>query len=123
MKRLALASILAVGIAVSLSGARQPAHTVLVIVVDGLRPDYVTHDVMPRLAQLGRRGVVFAAHHSVFPTVTRVNASSFVTGAYPESHGLMGNTIYIPKASPTKPLDTGKRENLELVERADGALL
>jgi predicted AlkP superfamily pyrophosphatase or phosphodiesterase len=123
MKRLALASILAVGIAVSLSGARQPAHSVLVIVVDGLRPDYVTQDVMPRLAQLGRRGVVFAAHHSVFPTVTRVNASSFVTGAYPESHGLMGNTIYIPKASPTKPLDTGKRENLELVERADGALL
>ena len=55
----------------------KPRHTHLVIVVDGLRPDYVTKDVMPRLTQLGKRGIVFNAHHSVFPTVTRVNASSF----------------------------------------------
>ncbi len=89
-----------------------PAHTQLVIVVDGLRPDYVTPEVMPRLVRLGKRGIVFRAHHSVFPTVTRVNASSFVTGAYPETHGLMGNTIYIPKASATKGLDTGDRANL-----------
>jgi arylsulfatase A-like enzyme len=106
------------------SAARQPpASTHLVIVVDGLRPDYVTLEVMPRLVQLGRRGIVFNAHHSVFPTVTRVNASTFVTGVYPERHGIMGNTIYIPKANATKGLDTGARENLELVERSDGRLL
>ena len=75
---------------------------------------------MPRLFRLGQRGIVFRAHHSVFPTVTRVNASSFVTGAYPEAHGLMGNTIYIPKANATKGLDTGERANLEAVERAEG---
>src|ERR1051325_3726890 len=101
----------------------QPRHTHLVIVVDGLRPDYVTRDVMPRLTQLGRRGIVFTAHHSVFPTVTRVNASSFVTGAYPETHGLMGNTIYIPKANATRGLDTADCENLDDVERAEGPLL
>lgn len=122
MKRIALAWMLAC--AVVLSGAQPvPAHSVLVIVVDGLRPDYGTPDVMPRLTELGRRGVVFRAHHAVFPTVTRVNASSFVTGAYPEAHGLMGNTIYVPAANATKVLDTGQRENLELVERADGKLL
>jgi hypothetical protein len=38
---------------------------------------------MPNLHALGLRGVVFARHHSVFPTVTRVNASSISTGAYP----------------------------------------
>ncbi len=103
--------------------APAPAHTDLVIVVDGLRPDYVTKDVMPRLFQLGQRGIVFTAHHSVFPTVTRVNASSFVTGTYPESHGLLGNTIYIPAVSPTKVLDTGERDNLESVQRAEGHLL
>jgi predicted AlkP superfamily pyrophosphatase or phosphodiesterase len=48
----------------------------LLIVLDGLRPDYVTPSVMPNLHALGQRGVVFANHHSVFPTVTRVNASS-----------------------------------------------
>ena len=31
----------------------------LLIVVDGLRPDYVTPEVMPNLAALGRRGVMF----------------------------------------------------------------
>jgi predicted AlkP superfamily pyrophosphatase or phosphodiesterase len=47
-----------------------PARTNLVIVVDGLRPDYITAEVMPRLFGLGQRGIVFTAHHSVFPTVT-----------------------------------------------------
>ena len=112
----------------SSAGGRAPAAqslptTHLVIVVDGLRPDYVTPEGMPRLSRLGQRGMVFNAHHAVFPTVTRVNGSSFVTGAYPETHGLLGNTIYIPKVEPSKGLDTGVRENLEAVERAEGHLL
>ena len=48
--------------------------------------------VMPTLAAIGQRGVVFTRHHSVYPTVTRVNASSMSTGSYPERHGLLGNT-------------------------------
>ena len=112
------AAVIALGVAGP--NAQQSApRTHLVIVVDGLRPDYVTPTVMPRLFRLGQRGIVFTAHHSVFPTVTRVNASSFVTGAYPETHGLMGNNIYIPKANATKGLDTGDRANLEAVERAE----
>jgi predicted AlkP superfamily pyrophosphatase or phosphodiesterase len=121
MKQMLIAAA-ALGIAASQAQA-PPPHTHLVIVVDGLRPDYVTPEVMPRLVRLGQRGIVFRAHHSVFPTVTRVNASSFVTGAYPETHGLMGNNIYIPKANATKGLDTGDRANLESVERAEGQLL
>jgi hypothetical protein len=101
----------------------QAPHTQLVIVVDGLRPDYVTPEVMPRLFRLGQRGIVFKAHHAVFPTVTRVNSPSFVTGSYPETHGLMGNNIYIPKANATKGLDTGDKVNLEAAERAEGKLL
>jgi arylsulfatase A-like enzyme len=101
----------------------QAPRTHIVIVVDGLRPDEVTADVMPRLTRIGQRGTIFTAHHSVFPTVTRVNASSMVTGAYPEAHGLLGNTIYIPSVNPTRGLDTGVRENLEAVARADGRLL
>lgn len=100
-----------------------PPRTHLVIVVDGLRPDDITPDGMPRLTALGRRGVVFNAHHSVFPTVTRVNGASFVTGAYPETHGILGNTIYIPAVNPIKGLDTGSRENLEAVQSQDGKLL
>lgn len=105
------------------SSAQQAQTTHLVIVVDGLRPDYVTPDVMPRLSRLGQRGTVFNAHHAVFPTVTRVNASSFVSGAYPEAHGLLGNTIYIPRVDPAKGLNTGEREVLETVAKTEGTLL
>jgi hypothetical protein len=107
-----------------MAAAVAPApHTHLVIVVDGLRPDYVTPELMPRLVRLGRRGIVFNAHHSVFPTVTRVNAASMATGAYPETHGLLGNTVYIPAINASKGLDTGSRENLEAIARANGPLL
>src|SRR4051794_27817933 len=84
--------------ALSASCASGPApRRHLLIVVDGLRPDYVTAAVMPALTALGRRGVTFARHHSVYPTVTRVNAASISTGAYPEMHGLMGNTVFFAK--------------------------
>src|SRR3954469_3524659 len=96
----------------SLTGglAQAPPHSQLLLVIDGLRPDYVTQEVMPRLTALGRRGIVFTAHHSVFPTVTRVNASSMSTGAYPESHGLMGNTVYSEKTFPTRGLNTAQAD-------------
>lgn len=107
---LAAAATLAAGQAGRARATRQ-----LVVVFDGLRPDYVTTDLMPRLAAFAQRGVVFRAHHSVFPTVTRVNVASMVTGLYPEAHGLLGNTIYVPAVNPVKGLDTGSRENLEAV--------
>jgi predicted AlkP superfamily pyrophosphatase or phosphodiesterase len=94
------------------------AHRQLLIVVDGLRPDYVTPEVMPNLYALGQRGIVFANHHSVFPTVTRVNASSFSTGAYPERHGLLGNTVFFPQVDATKFLDTSDRPTMVRVNEA-----
>lgn len=100
-----------------------PPSRHLLIVVDGLRPDYVTDAVMPNLSALGRRGVVFARHHSVYPTVTRVNASSISTGAYPERHGLMGNSVFFPKVDPAKFLDTSNRGDLLKIAAAEGRLL
>jgi predicted AlkP superfamily pyrophosphatase or phosphodiesterase len=100
-----------------------PPRRHLLIVVDGLRPDYVTADVMPNLTALGKRGVVFSRHHAVYPTVTRVNASSISTGAYPEKHGLLGNTVFFPRVDATKFLDTSDRDNLLKVADAEGRLL
>src|SRR5262249_28636575 len=57
------------------------------------------------------------------PTVTRVNAASMVTGVYPEGHGLLGNTIYIPGVNAAKGIDTGSRDVLESVARSSGRLL
>ena len=123
MKRLLSSLIVAFVLCGAGSGQVRPSPTHVVMVVDGLRPDYVTAELMPRLTRLGQRGVVFQAHHAVFPTVTRANAASIATGAYPETHGLMGNSIYIPAADPRRSLDTAVRENLEAVAKAEGRLL
>ena len=111
--------------AFSLASCSRPAAPKkhLLIVVDGLRPDYVTPEVMPNLHALGQRGVVFTRHHSVYPTVTRVNASSISTGSYPETHGLMGNSVFFPQVNATKFLDTSDRANLENIGKATGGKL
>ncbi len=104
------------------SGAGAP-HRHLVIVLDGLRPDYVTPEAMPTLYALGERGVVFADHHAVYPTVTRVNAASISTGAYAETHGLMGNAVFVPDVDATRFLSTSLRPNLLRIEEAEGGRL
>lgn len=95
----------------------------LLIVVDGLRPDYITADVMPNLTALGKRGVVFHRHHAVYPTVTRVNAASISTGAYPEVHGLLGNAVFFPHVDPARFLDTSNRKSLVKIAETEGRLL
>jgi len=96
----------------------------LLLVLDGLRPDYVTADLMPNLHALGQRGVVFTHHHAVYPTVTRVNASSMSTGAYPERHGILGNSVFFPRVDATRFLDTAQRADLERIQAdQDGVLL
>ena len=96
----------------------------LLVILDGLRPDYVTPAIMPNLHALGQAGVVFTNHHSVYPTVTRVNSSSISTGAYPERHGLLGNSVFFPRVDAARFLDTGQRGNLEKIQAdQDGVLL
>jgi len=114
-----LAALMAVASACS---SKAPSRHLL-IVVDGLRPDYVTPDVMPALTALAKRGVVFTRHHSVYPTVTRVNASSISSGSYPEAHGLMGNSVFFPKVNATRFLSTADRANLVEIAKVDGRLL
>jgi len=102
----------------------QTSNAHLLLVLDGLRPDYVTADLMPNLHALGQRGVVYTNHHAVYPTVTRVNASSIATGAYPERHGILGNTVFFPRVDAARFLDTAQRAELERIQiDQDGVLL
>ena len=79
------------------------ATAVVLVVMDGLRPDMVTADVMPNLSALKARGTDFAQARSVFPSVTAVAAASMATGAMPARHGVFGNEI----AGLNTGLDTG----------------
>lgn len=71
---------------------------VVIMVWDGLRPDLINRDDTPNLFKLRRHGIEFADHHSTYPTLTMINASSFATGAYPGTHGFYGNWIWLPQA-------------------------
>jgi predicted AlkP superfamily pyrophosphatase or phosphodiesterase len=92
-------------------------HT-LVVFFDGLRPDYITPETMPNVYAFSKRGCYGKQHHSVFPTVTRVNAAAYATGSYPAKSGLMGNTIYFPEIDKSKGLNTGEASELNRVSAA-----
>lgn len=96
----------------------------LIVFFDGLRPDYITPEAMPNLYAFSKRGVYGKQHHSVFPTVTRVNSSSYSTGSYPATHGIMGNTVYFPQIDKKKGLNTGEAAELNKISAAtNGHLL
>ena len=96
----------------------------LIVFFDGLRPDYITAEAMPNLYAFSKAGSYGKQHHSVFPTVTRVNASSYSSGSYPGTHGLLGNTVYFPTVDSKKGLNTGDFSDLNKIMTAtDGHLL
>src|SRR5690242_11369475 len=61
----------------------RPARIFVLMVWDGLRPDFVSAALTPALFAMETEGVRFARHHSVFPTITMVDAASIATGAPP----------------------------------------
>ena len=50
------------------------AHHVVVIVWDGMRPDFITETNTPTLYRLAHDGVWFDNHHPVYISSTEVNA-------------------------------------------------
>src|SRR6266481_5899930 len=76
---------------------------VVLMVWDGLRPDFVTQRDTPNLFRMARDGVRFDRHHSIFPTLTMVNATALATGAPPGVNGLEGNVFYLAADSTPPP--------------------
>ena len=74
------------------------------MVFDGLQPLQITPELMPRLAAFADTGVRFQSHHPVFPTVTRINAATMVTGRYQGGHGLAGNLMGLRGLTPAAPV-------------------
>ena len=64
---------------------------ILVVALDGLRPDHLSPALTPNLLRLAEGGVRFRTARSVFPSETRVNQATLVTGRQPSGHGIVGN--------------------------------
>lgn len=94
------------GDAPPLPGNRGRAEHVVLVVCDGLRPDYVAEETMPTLAALARSGVFFERHHPVYPTSTEVNGAALATGCFPDRTGILANREYRPAINPLKAVPT-----------------
>jgi hypothetical protein len=77
------------------SAAPNQARLVILMAWDGLRPDSVTSSATPNLYALRSQGVYFADHHSIYPTLTMVNAAGLATAAPPAANGVMANSMYL----------------------------
>lgn len=96
----------------------------IVLIMDGLRPDAVTHENMPNLFKLQNEGVKFTNSHAAIPTVTRVNSASLASGYYSGSHGIMSNSIFFEKINPTGSISTGDYKIMQKMDSiSNGNLL
>ena len=95
----------------------------LIICFDALRPDMVSRETMPNLHRFASEGVSCTRHRAVFPSETRVNQASLVTGCYPQRHGIVGNKFFDPIASPGKLFNTGDETQLQLGDQRLGGNL
>jgi predicted AlkP superfamily pyrophosphatase or phosphodiesterase len=85
------------------ASAQQPVQTplLLMISIDGLRPDYVTaadaHGAkIPNLRRFLREGAFADGVQGVIPTVTYPSHTTLITGVSPATHGILSNTAFDP---------------------------
>jgi len=82
----------------------RPERRVVVVVFDGMRPDFVSAETTPSLWGLASRGVAFAHHHPVYLCSTEVNGTAIATGAYPSRSTVVANYDFRPAIDPQKPV-------------------
>jgi arylsulfatase A-like enzyme len=67
---------------------QSPWRKILLVVVDGLRPDVITEREMPQLTRLMARGWRAERAVTVRPSITVAALTSLATGVAPATHGL-----------------------------------
>jgi arylsulfatase A-like enzyme len=89
-----------------------PPCRFLIVVFDSLRPDRLSANQTPNLYEFCRNGVVFSKSRAVFPTLTRVNKVSLVTGTTPSNHGVLFNMFYDPAVFQDRIVDIGDMDDV-----------
>jgi predicted AlkP superfamily pyrophosphatase or phosphodiesterase len=96
-----LLALLAVAVASAQGQTGTPPPLLLVISIDGLRPDHVlAADArgarIPNLRRFLREGAFAAGVVGVIPTTTYPSHATLVTGVWPARHGILANTTFDP---------------------------
>jgi predicted AlkP superfamily pyrophosphatase or phosphodiesterase len=81
--------------------AQTTHQPVLLISVDGMRPDYVTqadehHLMIPTLRRILASGTHATGVNGVMPTITYPSHTTLVTGVPPAEHGIVSNSRFDP---------------------------
>ena len=78
--------------------AKKGKETVILISMDGMGWQYISGQFAdtPNLDAVGRNGVRAKYTINVVPTITWPTHHSYVTGLYPESHGIVSNSFWDP---------------------------
>jgi arylsulfatase A-like enzyme len=92
------------------------AEHVILMIWDGMRPDFINAQNTPNLQRLVQHGTFFANNHSFWPTTTEVNGTVLATGAFPARSKVVANAEYRPEINPRGPVHT---EESEVVKKGD----
>ena len=71
-------------------------HKVLILVIDGCAPEYITPEFAPNIYRLAKQFGFTKTVKAVVPTVTNVNHASILSGEFPSETGMAGNYFYNP---------------------------
>src|SRR5947208_3144949 len=93
---------------------------VVLVVWDGMRPDFVTEKYAPTLDKLAHDGVRFRNHHAVYPTATDVNGAALATGCYPNRNGLAANLEFRPVINSRQCIDMGDPDSIKRGDEISG---
>lgn len=74
-----------------------PVRRVVLVVLDGLRPDAIPRFGLEHLTALARRGAATMLGRTVSPSVTACAMASLLSGAAPERHGLQSDRFHLPR--------------------------
>ena len=84
-------------IALDLAGLSAPAasitRNVVLVSIDGLRPDAISHFKAPTLQRLIREGSSSMTARTIMPSTTLPSHTSMLTGEPPDEHGVFWNNV------------------------------
>ncbi|WP_312808159.1 alkaline phosphatase family protein [Agrobacterium cavarae] len=96
---------------------------VVVMGIDGLRPDLVDDITMPNLVDLARAGTWSTHHKTVFPSETRGALTALATGSAAEINGIAGNQFYVRDGFPEQIFTETTHDWYAADERLEGKLV
>lgn len=74
-----------------------PVRRAIVVVLDGLRPDAIDAFDLQHVAQLRALGASTLTATTVSPSLTWAAMTSLMTGVSPQLHGVVSDTVHLPR--------------------------